>query len=86
MTTRLPPHALNLKKFLLRQQVIKLYRDAFKVIRTVEETNQKAELTLWTREEFKRNKMQTDEAAIKMLIMQGRQTLNEMQQAVNMAK
>ncbi|KAJ8027411.1 LYR motif-containing protein 2 [Holothuria leucospilota] len=73
-------------EFLLRQQVISLYRDAFKTIRTLEDSNQRQELAVWTREEFKRNKNEDDEGAIKLLLMNGRQTLKEMKQAISMAR
>ena len=46
---------------MLRQQVLKLYREFLKVIREVPDEENRKEILQWTRSDFKKNKHQTDE-------------------------
>lgn len=77
--------ALNLKQFMLRQDVLKLYRDIYRTISKVPDENNKKELRLWLREDFKSNKGLTDEIAIKMAIQVGLRSLKELQTSLELS-
>ncbi|XP_055905544.1 LYR motif-containing protein 2 [Eupeodes corollae] len=77
--------ALSLKQFMLRQEVIKLYREIFRTIRQVPEKSTQTELREWARYDFRNNKNQTEEIAIKMLIQHGRRSLTELQNSLNLS-
>lgn len=77
--------ALNLKQFLLRQEVLKLYRDLYRTINKVPDESSRKDLKLWLREDFKRNKNQTDEITIKMAMNVGRRSLKELQQSLELS-
>ncbi|XP_033636084.1 LYR motif-containing protein 2-like [Asterias rubens] len=80
------PQALTFKQFLLRQQVLSLYRDVHRALRRVPDDKDRAELKVWAREEFKRNKSQHEEMAIRMLLTQGKRTLREIESTVTLAR
>ncbi|XP_038047373.1 LYR motif-containing protein 2-like [Patiria miniata] len=80
------PKALTLKQFLLRQQVLGLYRDIQRSLRRVPDKTDREELRQWAREEFKKNKKQQDEIAIRMLLTQGKRTLREIESTVILAR
>ncbi|XP_071506813.1 LYR motif-containing protein 2-like [Diadema antillarum] len=84
--SRIPPTAMNLKQFMLRQQVLSLYREVMRALRAMPDDAQRSDVKAWAREEFKRNKNHTDEMVIKMLLTQGRQSLRELQKTVNMTR
>ncbi|XP_023703687.2 LYR motif-containing protein 2 isoform X3 [Cryptotermes secundus] len=69
-------------KFMLRQQVLKLYRSFLRAIRDVPDEESRKELLEWARSDFKNNKHHTDEYAIKMLISHGERQLKQLQQNV----
>ena len=46
---------------MLRQQVLKQYRDFFRLIKLVEKEEDRNEIRSWIREDFKRNKSLKDE-------------------------
>ncbi|XP_022089946.1 LYR motif-containing protein 2-like [Acanthaster planci] len=80
------PKALTLKQFLLRQQVLSLYRDIQRSLRRVPNKKDRDELRVWAREEFKKNKKEKDEIVIRMLLTQGKRTLQEIQSTVILAR
>uniref|UniRef100_A0A8C1MY13 LYR motif-containing protein 2 n=1 Tax=Cyprinus carpio TaxID=7962 RepID=A0A8C1MY13_CYPCA len=59
--SRLPPAALSLKQFLQRQKVLGVYRDLLRSIRKIPIESDRRYLRDWAREEFKRNKSETDQ-------------------------
>lgn len=63
---------------MLRQEVLKLYRDIFRSIRLVPDANGRNDLKNWARADFRNNMHQTEELAIKMLLQQGRRSLAEL--------
>lgn len=63
---------------MLRQEVLKLYRDIFRTIRLVPDENGRTDLKNWARADFKNNMHQTEELSIKMLLQHGRRTLTEL--------
>jgi hypothetical protein len=77
--------ALNLKQFMLRQEVLKLYRDLYRTINKVPDESSKKELKLWLREDFKKNKGLSDEIAIKMGIQVGLRSLKELSQSLELS-
>ncbi|KAM7345212.1 LYR motif-containing protein 2 [Cochliomyia hominivorax] len=83
--TKIAKTTLSLKQFMLRQEVLKLYRDIFRTIRAVPDTNSQQELRAWARQDFRVNQQQTDEVAIKMLIQYGRRSLNELRQSLHLS-
>ncbi|XP_789906.2 LYR motif-containing protein 2 [Strongylocentrotus purpuratus] len=84
--SRIPPKVMSLKQFMVRQQVISLYRDVFRALRAMPDDAQKKEVKAWAKEEFRRNQHHTDEMVIKMMLTQGKQSLRELQKTVNMAR
>lgn len=84
--SRLPPVALSLKQFLQRQKVLGLYRDMLRTIRKVPDQADRKYLTDWARHEFKRNKNATDQDAIRMMIMQAKNHLEELQKSLALAR
>lgn len=48
-------------QFMLRQQVLKLYREALRTIREVKDESQRRELQMWARHDFESNKHVEDE-------------------------
>ncbi|EDO41072.1 predicted protein [Nematostella vectensis] len=86
MAARLPTKALSLKQFMVRRQVLGLYRDLMKALNKIPDKNHQKELKEWTREEFKQNKTETDPAAIQFMITRGQQALREIASTISLAK
>lgn len=63
---------------MLRQEVLKLYRDIFRNIRMIPEASSRNDLKQWTRSDFRANMHHTDELTIKMLLQHGQRSLNEL--------
>lgn len=63
---------------MLRQEVLKLYRDIFRCIRQIPEESSRNDLKQWTRSDFRANSQHTDELTIKMLLQHGQRSLNEL--------
>ncbi|XP_046977862.1 LYR motif-containing protein 2 [Vanessa cardui] len=82
MASKLPKATLNLKQFLLRQEVLKLYRDIFRTIRKVADENTRLELKEWARSDFKNNKHHSDETTIKSMLYYGRKSLKDLQKSL----
>jgi hypothetical protein len=77
MSSKLP-NALSLKRFLLRQQAIKLYKEFIRITNQVEDKSQRTELQRWVREDFQANKHHTDEEIIKMHLSRGKKALKQL--------
>lgn len=77
--------ALNLKQFMLRQQVLKLYRDLYRTINKVPQEGNRRDLKLWLREDFRKNKDQTEEITIKMAMQVGQRSLKELQNSLELS-
>ena len=80
--------ALTLKQFMLRQEVLKLYRTLFRTLRQLPDKNQQQETAAWVREDFKANKNidPSQEDRIKALVYQGQKMLNELKNNVEFSK
>lgn len=77
--------ALNLKQFMLRQEVLKLYRNLHRAINKVPDASSKKELRLWLREDFRKNKSLTEEIQIKMSMQVGLRSLKELQTSLELS-
>ncbi|XP_032516580.2 LYR motif-containing protein 2 [Danaus plexippus] len=86
MASKLPKTTLNLKQFLLRQEVLKLYRDIFKTLRKVPDEKTRLELRDWARVDFKNNKHHTDESAIKSMLHYGKKSLKDLQRTLALSE
>ncbi|XP_047430156.1 LYR motif-containing protein 2 [Mugil cephalus] len=84
--TRLPSAALSLKQFLQRQRVLGIYRNMLRAIRQVPDEADRKYLRDWARDEFKRNKNATEQDAIRMMITQANNHLEELQKSLALAK
>ena len=80
--------ALTLKQFMLRQEVLKLYRTLFRTLRQLPDKRQQQETAAWVREDFKANKNidVSQEDRIKALVYQGQKMLNELKNNVEFSK
>ncbi|XP_031560596.1 LYR motif-containing protein 2-like [Actinia tenebrosa] len=86
MAARLPPKTLNFKQFLVRRQVLTLYREIMKTLKEVPNAQHREDLKVWARDEFKQNKNEKDEASIQHMIYHGQQILKEIASSLAMAK
>lgn len=77
--------ALNLKQFMLRQDVLKLYRDLYRTINKVPDENSRKELKMWLREDFRSNKGLNEEIAIKMSMQVGLRSLKELKNSLDLS-
>ncbi|XP_062293387.1 LYR motif-containing protein 2 [Scomber scombrus] len=83
--SRLPAAALTLKQFLQRQKVLGIYRNMLRTIRKVPDETDRKYLRDWARDEFKRNKSATNQDAIRMMITQANNHLEELQTSLALA-
>ncbi|XP_050960423.1 LYR motif-containing protein 2 [Labeo rohita] len=83
--SRLPPAALSLKQFLQRQKVLGVYRDLLRTIRKIPNESDRSYLRGWAREEFKRNKSETDQDVIRMMITQANNHLEDLRRSLALA-
>ncbi|XP_067009389.1 LYR motif-containing protein 2 [Anabrus simplex] len=83
MASKVP---LNLKQFMLRQRVLKLYREILRSIYKVPDESSKKELLQWARCDFEKHRHHTDEYTIKTLIFNGERSLKELQQTLELSK
>ncbi|XP_054617729.1 LYR motif-containing protein 2 [Dunckerocampus dactyliophorus] len=83
--SRLPPTALSLKQFLQRKHVLGIYRSMLKTIRRVPDERDRKYLRDWARGEFKRNMHATDQDAIRMMIKQASNHLEDLQRSLALA-
>lgn len=83
--TKIPKAALSLKQFMLRQEVLKLYKEIWRTTRLVPDIHSRRELREWARHDFNVNRNQDDEVAIKMLLQSGRRSLSELQTSLELS-
>ncbi|KAG8453264.1 hypothetical protein GDO86_000046 [Hymenochirus boettgeri] len=72
--------------FLIRQQVLGLYRKILRTIRQIPDGNDRRYMEDWARDEFRRNKGTTEEVTIRMMITHGQRQLQELERALHLAK
>lgn len=71
---------------MVRQEVLKLYREIFRAIRQVPEKSSQNDLKAWARSDFRNNMHQTDELVIKMQMQNGRRSLTELQNSLHLSR
>ncbi|XP_047990468.1 LYR motif-containing protein 2 [Leguminivora glycinivorella] len=86
MSSKLPKAALSLKQFMLRQEVLKLYRDIFRTLRHVSDESTRQELKEWARADFRNNKHHTDEATIKSMLFHGKKSLQDLEKSLALSR
>ncbi|KAM8939018.1 LYR motif-containing protein 2 [Pelodytes ibericus] len=84
--SKLPPAALSLRQFMVRQQVLGLYRKILRAVRQIPDTADRHYMKEWATEEFKRNKGETEEVTIRMMITQGQRQLQTLENSLQLAK
>ena len=79
---------MNLKQFMVRQEVLKLYRSFFRVMKECPDVKQRSDVIQWVKADFKANKNidPANEEQIKSLLYQGQKMLNELKQNVDLSK
>lgn len=70
---------------MLRQEVLKLYRDLYRTINKVPDEASKKDLKIWLRDDFRKNKSQTEEIAIKMSMQIGFRSLKELRNSLELS-
>ncbi|XP_028159800.1 LYR motif-containing protein 2 [Ostrinia nubilalis] len=86
MASKLPKTALSLKQFLIRQEVLKLYREIFRTIKLVSDENTRIELKEWARTDFRNNMHHKDETTIKAMLHYGKKSLKDLQSSLALSK
>ncbi len=84
----IPKTSLTLKQFMIRQEVLKLYRSFFRTLRHLPDERQRRETADWVRHDFKNYKSidVNDEERIKSLLYQGQKMHNELKMSVDFSK
>ncbi|XP_065224709.1 LYR motif-containing protein 2 [Planococcus citri] len=83
MTIKKP--TLDLRQFMLRQNVLRLYKDIMKTIREIPNEQDRTYMLEWARKDFKSNKSETDEYVIKSHMKTGEAILNELKLSLKMS-
>lgn len=82
----MPSSTLNFRQFLLRTEVLGLYKTFLRTVKEIPNELSRKEMTDWIRTEFKQNKHLTDETSIKMMIQYGQRSLKEVESSVGLIK
>ena len=79
---------MTLKQFMLRHEVLKLYRTFFRTIKQLPDQKQRQEVAEWVRHDFKskKNVDLNEHEQIKSLLYQGQKMLNELKMSVDFSK
>ncbi|XP_055492008.1 LYR motif-containing protein 2 [Leucoraja erinacea] len=83
---RIPAAALGLREFMLRKNVLSLYRKILKTINQIPNDGDKQHLKNWARQEFKQNKNATNQDTIRMMLTHGNMQLQELEKMLQFAK
>lgn len=78
---------LTLKQFMLRQEVLKLYRSFLRTANQLPDPKQRSDIVDWVRSDFKANRHispQNDDQ-IKSLLYNGQKMLQELKQSMDLA-
>lgn len=70
---------------MLRQEVLKLYRDIHRTIKKVPEEWSRRELKDWARRDFRHYKNLTDEHMIKSMLVTGQRSLSELKTSLELS-
>ncbi|XP_046384674.1 LYR motif-containing protein 2 [Ischnura elegans] len=77
---------MSLKQFMMRKQVLDLYRNILRTIREVPGDSNKKELKDWVRADFRSNIHVNDENAVKALLQHGNSFLEELRRSLSMTR
>ncbi|XP_064629788.1 LYR motif-containing protein 2-like [Lineus longissimus] len=80
------PNAMNLRQFMLRQEVLKLYRQMMRCVRLVDDPAHRKELWIWVRRDFEMNKHHQDEDVIRMHLARGKKHYKELESSITLAR
>lgn len=80
--SRLPRSTLNLKQFMVRKDVLKLYKDIISTLKRIPNETDRKQMIQWTRDDFRKHKHHSDEHVIKMMLTKGRMTLDELRSTI----
>lgn len=70
---------------MLRQEVLKLYRDIFRTIRKVPDEGSREELKQWARTDFRQHQHVSEPEAIKSFLQVGYRSLKELQNSLDLS-
>jgi len=73
---------MTLRQFMMRSQVLSLYREALRAIKLVDNESERDYLRKWVRDDFEANRHHTDEAVVRMVLTQGKNQVKELKEAV----
>lgn len=73
-------------QFMLRQEVLKLYREIFRITKYVPDKTTQSELRDWARTDFRNNMYHEDETTIKALLHHGKKSLKDLQHSLALSK
>lgn len=71
---------------MLRQEVLKLYRDIFRTLRLVPDASTRQELKEWARTDFRNNMHHTDETTIKAMLHYGKKSLKDLEKSMALTR
>ncbi|GLH07162.1 LYR motif-containing protein 2 [Gryllus bimaculatus] len=76
---------MNLRQFMVRGRVLKLYREFLRSIKEIPDQSSKQELFDWVHKDFRKFMHETDEFKIRSLIVNGERSLKELQQNLELS-
>mmetsp|Transcript_26463 Transcript_26463/g.43312 ORF Transcript_26463/g.43312 Transcript_26463/m.43312 type:complete len:83 (-) Transcript_26463:229-477(-) len=79
-------HGLSLKRFILRTEVLRLYREALSVARLAPDTSTKQEIQSEVRNQFRMHLTEDREEQIKYLLSDGRTKIKKLAEMMECAK
>ncbi|XP_065578870.1 LYR motif-containing protein 2-like isoform X1 [Artemia franciscana] len=69
-------------EFMLRQDVLKLYRDVYRMTRSIADQRQKNEIRSWAASEIRTHRNHQDEVTIRGLIIHGQRMLKDLEKSL----
>ncbi|KAK3864796.1 hypothetical protein Pcinc_029537 [Petrolisthes cinctipes] len=83
---KIPQQTMSLKRFMLRVEALKLYRNVLRQAQQLPDPTQRQDVQEWVRADFETHRHHQDEETIKRLIMQGKQQLEELEKTIKRSK
>ncbi|KFM63562.1 LYR motif-containing protein 2, partial [Stegodyphus mimosarum] len=84
--SKINKNVMSLKRFILRSDSLKLYRDLLRAIKKIPGKDYQSELRCWVREDFERNKHHENEDVIKYHIARGKSFCGKLLRNINLSK
>ncbi|XP_037778667.1 LYR motif-containing protein 2-like isoform X1 [Penaeus monodon] len=79
---KLPQGTMSLKRFMLRTEAIKLYRNILRQLKKLPDKEQRKEIRDWARSDFEAHRHHEDENTIRSLLYQGQKQLEELEKNI----